>query len=181
MPEAKKWYTELASSHPETKPGRRAAGALRRIDLKGKPFKFSGPSLDGGVINASDYGNRVLLVTYWSTWCTACTQDIPVLQAFYDRYREKGFEIVGVNVDVTAGPVRPYLKQHKIPWPQIFEPGGTESGPASAFGIIVPPVMILVDREGRVATVTTSIDEIKTAVPELMGDKKAAKTDSDRR
>jgi hypothetical protein len=45
----------------------------------------------------------------------------------------------------------------------------------------VPPVMILVDREGRVATVTTSIDEIKTAVPELMGDKKAAKAESETR
>jgi thiol-disulfide isomerase/thioredoxin len=181
MPDAKKWYTELATAHPQTKPGHRAEGALRRIDLKGKPFKFSGPSLEGGTINASDYPNRILLVTYWSTWCTACTQDIPVLQAFYDRYHEKGFEIVGVNLDVTAAPVRPYLKQHKIAWPQIFEPGGTESGPATTLGIIVPPVMILVDREGRVATVTTSIDEIKTAVPELMGDKKAAKADSDRR
>jgi len=104
-----------------------------------------------------------------------------VLQAFYDRYHEKGFEIVGVNLDVTAAPVRPYLKQHKIAWPQVFEPGGTESGPATAFGIIVPPVMILVDREGRVVTVTTSIDEIKTAVPELMGDKKAAKAESETR
>ena len=181
MPEAKKWYTELAAAHPQTKPGHRAEGALRRIDLKGKPFKFSGPSLEGGTINASDYPNRILLVTYWSTWCTACTQDIPVLQAFYDRYHEKGFEIVGVNLDVTEAPVRPYLKQHKIAWPQIFEPGGTESGPATTLGIIVPPVMILVDREGRVATVTTSIDEIKTAVPELMGDKKAAKAESETR
>jgi thiol-disulfide isomerase/thioredoxin len=181
MPEAKKRYTELATAHPETKPGRRAEGALRRIDLKGKPLNFSGPSLEGGKINASDYPNRVLLVTYWATWCTACTQDIPVLQAFYDRYHEKGFEIVGVNLDVTVAPVRPYLKQHKIAWPQVFEPGGTESGPATAFGIIVPPVMILVDREGRVVTVTTSIDEIKTAVPELMGDKKAAKAESETR
>jgi thiol-disulfide isomerase/thioredoxin len=181
MPEAKKWYTELASNHADSKPGHRAAGALRRIDLKGKAFKFSGPSLDGGTINASDFPNRVLLVTYWSTWCTACTQDIPVLQALYDRYRERGFEILGVNLDVNAAPVRPYLKEHKIAWPQIFEPGGTESGPATAFGIIVPPVMILVDREGRVHTVTTSIDDIKTAVPELMGDKKAAKADADTR
>ncbi|HXY37370.1 MAG TPA: redoxin domain-containing protein, partial [Planctomycetaceae bacterium] len=178
IPEAKKWYNELAGAHPETKPGRRAAGALQRIDLKGKPFAFSGPSLDGGKINAKDYAGRVLLVVYWSTWCQACTQDVPVLQAFYDRYRNKGFEIVGVNLDVTAAPVGPYLRQHNVTWPQVFEPGGTESGPATAFGIIVPPVMILVDREGRVATVTTAIDEIKTAVPELMGDKKAAKADS---
>jgi hypothetical protein len=77
--------------------------------------------------------------------------------------------------------VGPYLKDHKISWPQIFQPGGTESDPATALGIIVPPVMILVDRQGRVTNVTTAIDEIKTAVPELMLEKKAAKADSDTR
>ena len=53
-------------------------GALRRLDLKGKAFDFSGPALgDGRAINARDYHGKVLLVSYWSTWCTACTQDLP--------------------------------------------------------------------------------------------------------
>ncbi|HEV8002025.1 MAG TPA: redoxin domain-containing protein [Planctomycetaceae bacterium] len=181
MPDAKKWYSELAEQHPQTKPGRRAAGALRRIDLKGKPFQFTGPLLDGGTFSANDYRGKVLLLAYWSTWCTACTQDIPVLKSLSERYGSNGFEIVGVNLDVAAAPVGPYLKDHKISWPQIFQPGGTESDPATALGIIVPPVMILVDRQGRVTNVTTAIDEIKTAVPELMLEKKAAKADSDTR
>jgi thiol-disulfide isomerase/thioredoxin len=181
MADAKKWYTELAQNHSQTKPGRRAAGALRRIDLKGKTFQFSGPLLDGGTFNANAYRGRVLLITYWSTWCNACTQDVPVLQALSERYRDKGFEVVGVNLDVAATPVPPYLKEHKISWPQIFQPGGTESEPATAFGIIVPPLMILVDRQGTVTNVTTAIDEIKTAVPDLMVEKKAAKADSDAR
>lgn len=83
-----------------------------------------------------------------------------------------------MNLDVTAPPIVPYLEQHKISWPQVFQPGGTESEPAMAFGIIVPPVMFLVDRQGLVTNVTTNIDEIKTAVPELMGDRKAAKADT---
>ena len=57
-------------------------------------------------------------------------------------------------------------------WPQIFQPGGTESEPAAALGVIVPPLMILVDRQGKVATVTTTIDEIKAALPGLLADKK---------
>jgi hypothetical protein len=83
-----------------------------------------------------------------------------------------------VNLDVTAPPIVPYVEQHKIPWPQVFQPGGTESEPAMALGVIVPPVMILVDRQGQVTNVTTAIDEIKTAVPELMAAKKAAKADT---
>jgi thiol-disulfide isomerase/thioredoxin len=180
LADAKKWY-ELAKQHPDSKPGQRAAGALRRLSLKGKPFQFSGPMLGGGKFNAAGYRGKVLLVTYWSTWCTACTQDVPVLKALYEKYGDRGFEIVGVNLDITEAPIEGYLKQNKIAWPQVFEPGGTDSGPATAFGVIVPPLMILVDRQGQVDTISTMIDDIKSAVPALMGEKKAANTDSDRR
>jgi thiol-disulfide isomerase/thioredoxin len=174
LPQAKHWYAELAERHPQTKPGRRAAGALRRLDLKGKPLDFSGPSLaNGPPIDVRNYRGKVLLIQFWATWCTACTEDVPVLRELMERYHDRGFEIVGVDLDVTDAAVRPYLKQHEISWPQVFQPGGTESDPAAAFGIIVPPVMILVDRHGKVAAVTTTVDEIKTLLPSLIADKKA--------
>src|SRR5580704_1462086 len=117
LPEAKRWYGELAEHYSQTKAGRRGIGALRRLDLKGKPFDFSGPALgDRHIINSHDYQGKVLLVAYWSTWCTACTQDLPVLRALYDQYGSKGLEIVGVSLDVTPDPVEPFLRQTKVSW-----------------------------------------------------------------
>jgi peroxiredoxin len=169
MADAKRWYGELADRSPQTKAGKRGAGALRRLDLKGKPFEFAGPALeDKHLISSRDYQGKVLLVAYWSTWCNTCTQDLPALRALYDQYNSKGFEIVGVNIDVTADPVEPFLRQNKVSWPQIFQPGGIESEPAAAFGVIVPPLMILVDRQGKVVAVTTTVDEIKAALPGLL-------------
>lgn len=174
LADAKHWYGDLAERYPQTKPGHRAAGALRRLELKGKLFDFTGPALgDGHPISARDDRGKVLLLCYWSTWCTVCTQDLPVLRALYDQYNSKGLEIVGVSLDVTPEPIEPFLKQNKVTWPQIYQPGGTESEPAAALGVIVPPLMILVDRQGKVAAVTTAIDEIKGALPSLIGDKKA--------
>jgi peroxiredoxin len=169
MADAKRWYGELADRSPQTKAGKRGAGALRRLDLKGKSFEFAGPALeDKHLISSRDYQGKVLLVAYWSTWCNTCTQDLPALRALYDQYNSKGFEIVGVNIDVTADPVEPFLRQNKVSWPQIFQPGGIESEPAAAFGVIVPPLMILVDRQGKVVAVTTTVDEIKAALPGLV-------------
>jgi peroxiredoxin len=169
MADAKRWYGELADRYPQTKAGKRGAGALRRLDLKGKPFEFSGPALeDKHLISSRDYQGKVLLVAYWSTWCNTCTQDLPALRALYDQYNSKGFEIVGVNIDVTADPVEPFLRQNKVSWPQVFQPGGIESEPAATFGVIVPPLMILVDRQGKVVAVTTTVDEIKAALPGLL-------------
>ncbi len=169
MADAKRWYGELADHYPQTKAGKRGAGALRRLDLKGKSFEFAGPALeDKHPISSRDYQGKVLLVAYWSTWCNTCTQDLPALRALYDQYNSKGFEIVGVNIDVTADPVEPFLRQNKVSWPQVFQPGGIESEPAAAFGVIVPPLMILVDRQGKVVAVTTTVDEIKAALPGLL-------------
>jgi len=169
MADAKRWYGELADRSPQTKAGKRGAGALRRLDLKGKSFEFAGPALeDKHLISSRDYQGKVLLVAYWSTWCNTCTQDLPALRALYDQYNSKGFEIVGVNIDVTADPVEPFLRQNKVSWLQIFQPGGIESEPAAAFGVIVPPLMILVDRQGKVVAVTTTVDEIKAALPGLV-------------
>ena len=125
LAEARHWYTDLADRYPQTKAGHRAIGALRRLDLKGKAFDFSGPALgDGKAINAHDYHGKVLLVSYWSTWCTACTQDLPVLRSLYDQYNSKGFEILGVSLDVTADPIEPFLRQNKVSWPQDLSAGG---------------------------------------------------------
>lgn len=174
MQEARHWYGDLADRYPQTKAGKRGAGALKRLDLKGKPFDFSGPALDDKhLINAHDYQGKVLLVVYWSTWCTGCTQDLPALRSLYEHNNSKGFEIVGVSLDVTPDAVDPFLKQNKVPWPQIYQPGGIESDAAAAFGVIVPPLMILVDRQGKVVAVTTTVDEVKSALPGLLGDKKA--------
>ena len=60
-----------------------------------------------GTFDAKAYRGRVLLVAYWSTWCTVCTQDVPVLKDSLQAYRDQGLEIVGVNLDVTAAAHRP--------------------------------------------------------------------------
>jgi len=166
--EAREWYEKLAKSHGDTKPAQRAEGALRRLDIKGKPFEISAAGLAGGTIDAKDFRGKVVLVVYWATWCTPCTQDIPVLRALYEQYRDRGFEILGVNLDTTAQPVGPYLKEHKVTWPQIHEPGGLESGPATSMGVIVPPVMFLVNPQGVVVSPVLSVDELKTILPDLL-------------
>jgi thiol-disulfide isomerase/thioredoxin len=169
--EAKRWYAELADRWPASKAGRKAVGALRRLDLKGKPLQFGGPSLSGGSINSADYAGKVVLIVYWATWCNSCTADLPVLQSLYQQYHGKGLEIIGVGMDVKPDPIALFLQAHKVTWPQIYQPGGVDSPPAMALGVIVPPVMILADRQGKVTTVTSGPEELKTLIPELVGEK----------
>ncbi|HEX6984377.1 MAG TPA: TlpA disulfide reductase family protein, partial [Planctomycetaceae bacterium] len=152
------WYEKLAANHPETGPGQQAAGALRRLGLKGKPFLFSGSGLKGGTISAESFRGKVLLVVFWSTNCIPCEQELPVIRALYEQHRKEGFEILGVNLDPTAEAVPSYLSKHQMTWPQIHEPGGQESKPAREFGIVTLPTMILVGRDGTVVSRAASLE-----------------------
>ena len=149
--EGKKSYATLAKEYPATEWGKKAVGALRRLDLVGKPMAFKGTDLRGQSVDAAQYRNKTLLVTFWATMANPAKRDLPDLAKLYAKYRSKGFEIVSVNLDNDKADLDAFLQATPLPWPQLFEPGGLDSRLAVEFGIISLPTMILVDPDGKVA------------------------------
>ncbi|MEX0728218.1 MAG: redoxin domain-containing protein [Planctomycetaceae bacterium] len=168
MTDALKWYSTLKTGHPDAPAGKRAAGAIRRLNLKGMPFELSSSTLNGEKLSAAQYEGRVLLVIYWATWCQPCTEDLPQIRALYEQYRSQGFEIVGVSLDTEPEMIGPYLKEHRVPWAQLFEPGGLDSPLAAQYGIISVPTMFLVGRDGKVIDRGISVGDLKTGLPDIL-------------
>lgn len=168
LKEAGAWYTRLAKDRGKTPAGLRAQGAIRRLNLKGEPFTFSGPALSGGTIDFAKYRGRVTLVIFWATLCQPCTEQLPEIRAMYQQYQKQGFEVVGVCLDVTKDGVDQYIQQHKVPWPHVFQPGGLDSGPATQFGVITLPTMFLVGKDGRVVNRNVTLADLKAQLPELL-------------
>ncbi len=163
---AREWYEKLVKEYAATQAGERAAGALRRINLVGKPLVLAGAGLQGGPISVDRFRGKTLVVLFWDTRCVPCTEDLPQLKSLYAAHRAQGLEIVGVNLDLTADAVPSYLTQHKVAWPQIFEPGGLESKPARAFGIVSLPTMFIVDPQGKVTNRGASVEDVKALFAE---------------
>jgi thiol-disulfide isomerase/thioredoxin len=149
--DARKYYERLAHDFPETDAGKKAAGAIKRLDLVGKPFDLRGTNLQGQEIDAAQFKGKTLLVTFWASWADPVRRDLPELVKLYQKYRGKDFAIVGVNLDNERNDLDAFLKEHPLPWPQIFEPGGIErSRYATEYGIIALPTMVLVESSGKV-------------------------------
>ncbi len=166
--EARQWYEVLAANYRTAAPAKRAVGALRRLDLVGKPLNLTGNVLGGGTLDSQKYAGKVVLVIFWTTWCEPCTEDIPQILALYQQYRQNGFEVIGVNVDGPNEPIQQYIERYKLPWPHVHEEGGLEGRPAVEFGIINVPTMILCGKDGKVATVSASVEDLKKQIPELL-------------
>lgn len=160
--EASKIYGRLATEFPQAPSAAKAKGARVRLASVGKPISLKGKGLDGKPVDLASYKGKVVLIHYWATWCEPCKTDMAQLKELKARYTKPGFEIIGVNVDSNAKDVAEYLKQNRLPWAQVYEPGGLESRLANELGILTLPTMILIDEKGTVVDRNIHITQLDT-------------------
>ena len=60
---------------------------------------FRHPDLDGRMREAADFDGALTLVNFWATWCAPCVEEMPMLSELQDRYRDRGFRVVGIALD----------------------------------------------------------------------------------
>ena len=172
--EAVAWYQKLVKDRPKSEVAARAQGALRRLDLNGKPLSLEGPLLTGGQFDSRKLKGHVVLVVFWNSAYELCEEDVPQLRALYEMNKAKGLEIVGVALESNKATAQTFVEKNKITWPQIFQPGnpnhaeGLTSPLGTSFGIISFPTMFLVNKEGKVVSRNATITDVKTELPDLM-------------
>lgn len=165
--DARQWYGRLVSQHAQSPQAVRAAGALKRMELRGKPLALSGPDPTGRTINIANLKGRIVAVVFWASWSPQCVADAPVLRGLYELYGDRGFEILGVNLDEQPTDVTNFAKKNRIAWPHIFQPGGLDSPLAQQYGLISVPTIFLVDRDGRVISNGLTINDLKAKLAEV--------------
>ena len=94
---------------------------------------------------------------------------MPALQALYAQYRGRGFEILGVNLDLERTSVPAYISAHRITWATLHERGGLDSRLARQLGILSLPTMVLIDRQGRVISAEMTLADLKIELPKSLG------------
>lgn len=172
--QSRKYYAELRDKFPDTSSGKKAAGALKRLDMVGKPLELKGPGLDKETVDLARYKGKAVLLTFWASWAEPVKRDLPELLKLYEKNKARGFEIVGINLDNDRAELDAFLKANNLPWPEIFEEGGMESRLAVEYGIISLPTMILVDPEGKVANRNIrSAAEVEKQLDKVVAGKRA--------
>ncbi len=171
--EARKYYTELRDKFGDTDSGKKAAGALRRLDLVGKSIELKGPGLDKGVVDLAQYRGKVVLVAFWASWAEPARRELPELLKVYQKNKSRGLEVVGVSFDNDRKELEAFVKEQRLPWAEIFEEGGMDSPLAVEYGIISMPTMFLIDADGKVVNRNVRMGaDVEKQLEKVLGAKK---------
>jgi hypothetical protein len=153
--EAKKWYTRLAKEFAQDPMAAKAAGALSRLEIEGKPFELTGTLLDGTAFNIGQLVGKTVVVYYWASWNDSRTKaDFTALKTLLDQYGAKGLALVCVNLDNTKQEAVNFLQSNPGPGLHLQEPGGLNGPLATKYGIMVLPNLFLLDKDGKVVNRT---------------------------
>jgi thiol-disulfide isomerase/thioredoxin len=104
-------------------------------------------TLDGEPVSLERYRGNVVLVNLWATWCPPCREEMPTLQAFYDKYKEKGFVLVAINQGESIQEVQPFVEEFGMTFPVWLDPASAAGG---AFNTLNLPTSYVIDRSGRI-------------------------------
>lgn len=165
---ARDQYGKLVKDYAATEAGKKAGGALRRLELVGQTLAIKGPGLQNEAVDTSQFIGHPVLIVFWASWNSQVKAELPDLIKVHDKYHAKGLQIVGVNVDNGRGDVDAFVKEHKLTWPQIFEAGGMDSRLATDFCIISLPTLFLVDAQGKVVSRNVRAAELDKQVEKLL-------------
>ena len=130
---------------------------LKRISVAeaGKLF----PSLtltdtSGATLLLKDMSGRVVFIDVWSSWCVTCREKIPDIKKIYQKYKDKGLEVIGISLDLDKQKWLNAIKKDKQPWKAYCEPTNfldNKNEFTKRFYIYGIPVNYLIDENGILA------------------------------
>lgn len=116
-------------------------------------------------VHVSDYRGKVVVVTFWASWCGACLLELPILENLQRHVGDEKIRVIAVNTDNDPVEYRKALKRLKDS--QLALTTDHRNGNVSRrYDVRVLPYMILIDRAGRVAHIHSGYAE--SALPELV-------------
>ena len=137
------------------------APPVAAVDVGDAAPGFSLPSTDGRPIVLEKLRGQVVYVDFWASWCGPCRRSFPWMNELQQRYGERGFAIVAINVDKLRADAERFLQANAARFTVVYDPEGATP---LAYAVAGMPSSFLIDRRGSVVEIEAGFrDERKSA------------------
>ena len=125
-------------------------------------LNFEAVATNGEKINfPSTFKGKIVMLDFWATWCGPCIAELPNLIKAYNKYHDKGFEVLGISFDQKdmGDKVAAFTKEHEMPWMQVYEGKYWETTLGLKFGVEGIPFCLLVD--GDTGLILANVNKLR--------------------
>lgn len=124
---------------------------------------------EGNVLKLSDLKGKYVLVDFWASWCKPCRRENPNVVKAYNKYKDKGFEILGVSLDRDRARWLQAIQADGLTWKHVSDLKYFQCEAAVDYGVSAIPFTVLVDKEGKIIAQNLRGPSLERKLEELFG------------
>lgn len=143
---------------------------MKSLTKGGAAPDFSQNTPEGEAVSLTDFKGKVVLLDFWASWCGPCRRENPNVVKLYERYKDKGFEILGISLDRTRDKWLQAIEADGLTWPQVSDLKGWQNEVAQLYGVRSIPHTVLVDAEGQVIANKLRGPALEAKLAEILGE-----------
>ncbi len=131
---------------------------------------FTAPTPEGGRLNLMEVASKskVTMIDFWASWCSPCRVESPRLVRLYERFHDKGLEIVGVSLDKDLEKWTQAILDDKLNWNHVSNLKYWQDPVAELYGVRAIPSAFLIDNQGNILAKDLRGEDLESKLESLL-------------
>ncbi|MBT8324680.1 MAG: TlpA family protein disulfide reductase [Winogradskyella sp.] len=179
-------FEDLSDNVKTSEPALRLKGKMDLIENQVKRAEavqigkvapsFSAPDPEGNMVSLEDVKGKVTIIDFWAAWCGPCRRENPNVVRVYNKYHDKGLEIIGVSLDGTRSQQDPKaswlaaIEADKLTWHHVSNLKHFAEPVAQLYNINSIPATFILDENGTIVAKNLRGMALELKIAELLGE-----------
>ena len=116
-----------------------------KIPHSTEPVEITLKDSDGRQVSLSDFRGKIVFINFWTTWCLACVIEMPSMEKLHQKFKDKDFVMLAINLQESASKIKQFYKEYKLTFTTLLD---TTGDVGTGFGIRSIPTTFILDKKG---------------------------------
>ena len=172
--EAKGLYDTFKDTLKTTRLGknldRLITSSIGKIDIGSEAANFTAPTPDGNNLSLDQAMGKITIIDFWASWCKPCRIENPNVVRIYNKYHDKGLNIIGVSLDKKKEQWVQAIQQDNLEWQHVSNLKFWQDPVAQLYGVRSIPATFILDENGNVIARNLRGPALESKIAELLGE-----------